>query len=233
MKTFFFALILGIMIGSVATNYFASPNAYKRLKKEKQALLEASDSARFANREQKAAPKEEVGTEEAETPESPTRAESPKPSKAPAPETGQGAEPQADSSEQVAPQEQLEKPPSEAASTPEETRESPQAEEEDSLPPPAGESLSDTVQETLELVAKEARPMVDRGIDLGIAAAVKARLRLDDLLRGQDIDVAVAQRHVTLSGPSLSERSKSKAVDIALHTRGVRSVETAFTASEP
>lgn len=44
MKSFFIALILGIFIGSIATNYLASPDAYEKLKESKAELFEQPGS---------------------------------------------------------------------------------------------------------------------------------------------------------------------------------------------
>ncbi len=247
MKTFFLALILGIFVGSIMTNYFANPQAYENLKEAKAKLfapigaekpetpLETSsepESARFD------VGSGELDSENAkEEPPAPTplpapKIEAPQVEETPAPPAEEvptpEASPEAETATPIAPLE-------EKAPEPKPENEEVQTSQTDQLIEEGtqkAEEIVEAVAEKAKEVAKEAQPMIETGIDLTIAAGIRAQYQLERRIDSDAITISVKDNIVTLSGTVPSEETKRLAIEIAVFTKGVNGVEETLSIAE-
>lgn len=215
MKTFFLALILGIFVGSIITNYFADPDAYERLKEAKSELFESPLSEESATAVAETAKSEpamfEVGSGKFDT-EKANAKEPAKPLPIPLPKPKK--------EQQVAPET--------AAPKTEKTNTDALIEQGAKK---AGE-IADTVAEKAKEVAKDAQPMIENGIDLTIATAIRAQYKLERRIDSDAIKIAVKDNIVTLSGAVDSAATKQLAIEIAVFTKGVSGVEETLSIAE-
>lgn len=237
MKSFFIALILGIFIGSVVTNYFADPTAWDKLKEAK-ARLSGSTAEPVIEKEKEEVPstaKEapamfEVGSGElnpsnpSEKPEEP--AMEPEPIPLPRPE----AEAEAEDSEVESPSDDtIEERPEPA----EESATEPQSRTEELIEQgskKAGE-IAEIVKEKAAEAADEVKPFIETGIDITIATAIRAQYKLEQRIDSDQITISVDDKIVTLSGKVSSEEVKQMAIELAVFTQGVEGVEESLEVS--
>lgn len=234
MKTFFLALILGIFLGSIITNYFADPDAYQNLKEAKAQLFE-KDAPLPIDTEELGADEPapalfEVGSAELSQ-GAPEESEAPasKPIPLPAPETIDES-PSKAAAVEPSPSPDKEPEPSPAPTQPEPTPEVPIKEKSktDQLIEQStekAEEIVETVTEKAKEVAADAKPIIEEGIDLTIAAGIRAQYKLERRINSDDIKISVANSIVTLTGTVDSESTKQLAIEIAVFTKGVDGVE--------
>lgn len=90
---------------------------------------------------------------------------------------------------------------------------------------PGSEKRQDANTATLSGEVRESLDEAGDGIDdAWITTKVKSKLLADDQVKGTDINVDVKANVVTLSGTAPSLEARSKAIELAQETRGVRSV---------
>ncbi len=239
MKTFFLALILGIFVGSIMTNYFANPQAYQNLKEAKAKLFapigsEESETTEPSSSEPESA-RFDVGSGELDsenTPEAvpPTtslpdpQTESPAAEEKPIPE----ATTEAETATPIVPLE-------EKAPEPKPEEENVKTSKTDQLIEEGtqkAEEIVETVAEKAKEVAREAQPMIENGIDLTIAAGIRAQYKLERRIDSDAIKISVKDNIVTLSGTVDSEETKRLAIEIAVFTKGVNGVEETLSIAE-
>ncbi len=256
MKTFFLALILGIFVGSIITNYFADPEAYQHLKEAK-ARLFAQDSTEEmpANTPEESLSSEparfDVGSgklEENQETEEPSSAPLPLPkptpnTNSPAAETSKedaaaieekAPEPQVPDVDPTSEAEPPAVPLSEAAKPEAENPPAAKSRSEELIEQGTkkAEEIADTVAEKAKEVAKEAQPIIEEGIDMTIAAGIRAQYKLERRINSDAIKISVKDNIVTLSGTVDSEATKKLAIEIAVFTKGVDGVEETLSIAE-
>lgn len=243
MKTFFLALILGIFIGSIVTHYFADPQAYQNLQEAKASLFgeepeETETSEPSATNEESEPARFEVGSGDLEDEQGPTDS-SPHPIPLPKPATKPEATAPSESAPS-APTEETEPSPTpdaaEAVSPETETKapEKPKSRSEELIEEGVKktEEIAKTVSEKAKEVAEEAKPLIEDGIDLTIAAGIRAQYKLERRLDSDAIKISVKDQIVTLSGNVKSEDAKKLAIEIAVFTKGVNGVEETLSIVE-
>ncbi|MDQ8183356.1 BON domain-containing protein [Pelagicoccus sp. SDUM812005] len=259
MKTFFLALILGIFIGSIVTNYFADPQAYQHLKEAKARLFEedAAPEAEtsLADTSATSEPAQfQVGSGDLAAKRAAEEEESAKPLPLPKPSTKAKAEPEAKADPKAKAEPEAETPTApegDAVETAPET-ESPSAPEtstqesdssQESAPKSRSEAIIEegtkkaeeiakSVSEKAKEVAEDAKPLLEDGIDLTIAAAIRAQYKLERGIDSDAIALSVKDKIVTLSGTVASEAAKQRAIEIAVFTKGVHGVEETLSIAE-
>lgn len=257
MKTFFLALVLGIFIGSIATNYFASPDAYQKLKQAKQEMLRRPG---FPDPEPSTSdatlpPTEEAETEpdsgepevagpvedEAEaldadanatpTPGAAVPTDEPNADNSPLSPTAP-PEGQIDAAPQPRPDEEntAEEPPAAEKETPTVGQKVDKLIEEGSE---KAEEMAEAAKETFSEAAEKAAPVIEESIDLGLAAAIRTQFKLEKRLSEARIQIEVEKRRVVLKGSVPSQEAKRLAIEIAVFTKGVDRVEEELTIAAP
>ncbi|EDY84375.1 Putative phospholipid-binding domain family [Verrucomicrobiia bacterium DG1235] len=217
MKIFFLALILGIFVGSIATNYFSDPNAYQKLKDAKTRLLEPAQAN--ANEESTAEPEPpamfEVGGGEFQPNQPPNKTVEPTPpdvvEETEVPTVEAEPEPETTTTQNPAPKSR--------------------ADELIEQGSKKAEEIADTVTEKAKEVAEEAKPYLETGVDLTIATAIRAQFKLERRIDSNAISISVKDRAVTLGGEVPSAEIKQLAIEIAVFTKGVTGVEEHLTIS--
>lgn len=247
MKTFFLALILGIFIGSIVTNYFADPQAYQHLKEAKARLFEedAAPEAEtsLADTSATSEPAQfEVGSGDLAAKRAAEEEESAKPLPLPKPSTKAKAEPEAETpaapeGDAVETAPETESPSAPETSTPEtdSSQESaPKSRSEAIIEEGTkkAEEIAKSVSEKAKEVAEDAKPLLEDGIDLTIAAAIRAQYKLERGIDSDAIALSVKDKIVTLSGTVASEAAKQRAIEIAVFTKGVHGVEETLSIAE-
>lgn len=247
MKTFFLALILGIFIGSIVTNYFADPQAYQHLKEAKARLFEedAAPEAEtsLADTSATSEPAQfQVGSGDLAAKRAAEEEEGAKPLPLPKPSTKAKAEPEAETpaapeGDAVETAPETESPSAPETSTPEtdSSQESaPKSRSEAIIEEGTkkAEEIAKSVSEKAKEVAEDAKPLLEDGIDLTIAAAIRAQYKLERGIDSDAIALSVKDKIVTLSGTVASEAAKQRAIEIAVFTKGVHGVEETLSIAE-
>lgn len=259
MKTFFIALILGIFVGSIITNYFANPDAYEKLKETKARLFhgqtEAEPTPIAPGAEEPAmfqVGSKEFGADTAQAEPSSNEAQTPiplpptppkepeqkptEPAPTPSPkETEQTpTEPKLAPAEPLPPPAKPVTPPAEPAPAPSPPKEPAQTRAEKLIEEGTkqAEEIAETVKEKANEVVEETKPLIEEGIDFTIATAIRARYKIERRLDSDSIYVSVKDNIVTLSGSVPDESSKLLAIEIAAFTKGVNGVEETLSIAE-
>ncbi|MDQ8186063.1 BON domain-containing protein [Pelagicoccus sp. SDUM812002] len=249
MKTFFLALILGIFVGSIITNYFADPKAYENLKEakaqlfEKDAIEETEPSRPEVDSSDETAHFEVGGGSLEDSEKNAEPISEPIPLPKPTPEEMSPAEEAANAPPE--PSEIHPQPPespipdteaeAEEASEPEadiETEVEPRSEKLIEEGTQKADEIVDAVAEKAKEVAENAKPMIGEGIDMTIAAGIRAQYKLEEDIDSAAIEISVKDNIVTLSGTVDSEKTKQRVIEIAVFTKGVDGVEESLSIVE-
>ncbi len=232
MKTFFLALILGIFLGSIITNYFSDPDAYADLKEAKAQLFKRDIPAETEVEELEAVEPEpamfevgsaELATENADKNQAPETKPIPLPKPVPTKEEPEKAE-VTETTVEPAPA-PVTPAPTEAPSGEETEVEKSKTDQLIDEGAEKAEEIVEVVAEKAKQVAEDAKPIIEEGIDLTIAAGVRAQYKLERRINSDAIEISVTDNIVTLSGTVDSEATKQLAIEIAVFTKGVDGVE--------
>lgn len=247
MKTFFLALILGIFLGSLITNYFSDPDAYADLKEAKAKLFKrevpVKTEVEVLESVEPAPAMFEVGSAELAT-ENADKNEAPESSPIPLPKPESSKEEPAktevtETTVEGTPEASPTPTPEPATPTPAPIPAPEEAEVEKSKTDQLIEEGAEKAEEIVEIVAEkakevaeDAKPIIEEGIDLTIAAGVRAQYKLERRINSDSIEISVTDNIVTLSGTVDSEETKQLAIQIAAFTKGVDGVEETLSIAE-